>query len=330
MSAIGYELAKAYEKGELNGWEGGRNPQLVKSAFNLLAGEFKTFRIAGQTRATTGRKTFLSDCVRAVLGKDVSIGPQETGDCVSWGAKHATEILTCTQIVGLAAKQGDIKAMKDFIATARAKWRPVFAPYYYGTGRVYEGRGQLRGQAGSLGSWMFAAAKKYGTLFEDLAGVPKYSGQIANLWGDDKATLDKWRDKAGDYVIKAGGQITSWDDLCGAVHNGYPVTTASSYGYSMEPGRDGFHIQNTRWDHQMLFFGVDETWDEPYALVYNQWGDVHGHLKDFQTGEPLPEGILRIRRADAEKHLNRGECFVYSGFEAYPEQELDKALFMLI
>ncbi len=62
----------------------------------------------------------------------------------------------------------------------------------------------------------------------------------------------------------------------------------------------------------------------------NNWGDVHSTLKDFQTGDPLPKGVLRVRRADAEKHIAAGETFAYSQFDGFPEQSLDKALFMLV
>lgn len=325
---IGYQLAKSYESGELFGWAGRDNPKLVKSAFDLLAGEFRRFAISGQTLATENRKTFLTDVVKLVTGGNF-VDTQLTGDCVSFGGKHATEIVTCTQIAGMAVSQSEV-SIGDFIAAARIRFRRIFAPYYYGTGRVYEGGGRLGNQAGSLGSWMYAAAKKYGALFEDENGVPRYSKQIADDWGNNRSTLDNWRPTASAYPIKSGAPIRTWSELCGATHNGYATTTASSLGYSMEPSSDGFHRQTTRWDHQMCFVGVDETYREQYALLMNQWGDVHGRLKDFQTGEALPPCILRIRRSDAEKHLNQGECYAYSSFQGFPEQRLDKALFMLL
>lgn len=329
---FGYDIAKAYEKGDLFGWAERDNPGISKTAFNLLAGEFRPFNIFGQTQVTTGRKTFLTDVVRSVLGRNLSIGPQQTGDCVSWGGKHASEIVTCTQIAGLAVinSQGDAQAFRDIISAARMKYRDIFAPYYYGIGRIYEGGGQLGRSAGSLGSWQFAAAKKYGALFEDENGVPKYSKDVADAWGYDRQYIDKFRNTAAAYPVKSGAQIGTWADFCASIHNGYAVTTATSLGYSMEAGRDGFHIQNTRWDHQMCWVGVDETYAEPYALLMNQWGDVHGELKDFQTGEKLPPGLLRVRRSDVEKHLYRGENYSYSSFEGFPEQRLDKAAFMLI
>lgn len=331
MTAIGYEIAKAYEKGELFGWAERTNPGISKTAFNMLSGHFSPFRISGQTRDASPRKTFLTDIVKLVAGIDL-LDTQQTGDCVSFGGKHASEIVTCTQIAGLAVAQAgqDTAMLSEIFKSSRLKFRRIFAPYYYGTSRIYQGGGRLGRQPGSLGSWMFAAAKLYGALFEDENGVPKYSKQIADDWGYDNQYIDKWRSIASAYPVRSGGKISKWSDLCASIHNGYPVTTASGFGYSMEPGRNGFHIQNTRWDHQMCFVGVDETHREPYALLLNQWGDVHGHMEDFETGDRLPPGILRIYRSDAEKHLKYGENYAYSSFDGFPEQRIDKSLFMML
>jgi hypothetical protein len=102
----------------------------------------------------------------------------------------------------------------------------------------------------------------------------------------------------------------------------------------MEASSDGFHRQTTEWGHQMCFIGVDETYkngNEPYALLLNSWGDVHGELKDFADSSiKLPQGVLRIRRSDAEKHIRAGETFAYSNFDGFPAQKLDKSRFLMI
>ncbi len=324
----GNQIARDYARDMIRGWEDTNQPGLAKRQFNLLGDSFTPFGIAGQTRVYTGRKTFLFDVVKSVLGHYTPVYVQQVGDCVSWGMKNAIEYLTCCQIAGLAASQTEM-SFGDFIAAARLKWRPLFAPYYYGTGRVYIGNNSLRGD-GSLGSWMIEAVKRFGSLFADQSGVPEYSAEIARLFGRDKASLDKWLDIADDYPVKSSARITTWEQYCQAIHNGYPVTMASNIGYSMEPGRDGFHVQNAAWSHQMCGVGADETWSAQYGIILNQWGDVHGELKDFQTGEALPPGIIRAKRADIEKHLKYGECYAPSGFEGYPEQRLDKALFLLL
>jgi hypothetical protein len=62
-------------------------------------------------------------------------------------------------------------------------------------------------------------------------------------------------------------------------------------------------------------------------LFYDSFAE---QLKDFDTGVDLPIGVLRVRRKDAEKHIRAGETFAFSNFEGFPEQLLNKALFMLV
>ena len=270
MSNIG----KDYAAGNLIGWAETTNPGLARQQFNLLSDSFSEFRIAGQTRETAGRKTFLFDVVKAVLGRHIPVYTQQESDCVSFGMKNAIEYLTCSQIAGIAASQTEM-SFGDYIQAARLKWRPSFAPYYYGTGRVYVGKNSLRG-GGSLGSWMIEAVKQFGTLFADQPGVPEYSGQIAREYGSSKSVLDKWLSIADDYPVKTSTRISTWEDYCSCIHNGFPVTLASNIGYSMEAGRDGFHVQNANWSHQMCGVAADESHSESYGLILNQWGDVHG------------------------------------------------------
>lgn len=315
-------LARAYENREIIGWEEVRQPGIAKAAFDMLNAKGVFSRFTLDPRASAGKKMFLHWVMCKVFGCKTAVPdyyPQEIGDCVSFGAKHGTEITSGIEI---------------FQNGEREKWRPVHPSYYYGTGRIYVGGGQLGNDDGSLGSWMAEAVMKYGTLFADEPGVPKYSGALAKSWGYRAANgIDKWKPTAQNFPIKAAALIRSWDELVAAINNGYACPTASDVGYNMEPSSDGFHRQTTNWGHQMCFIGVDDSYkngEEPYALMLNNWGDCHGNLKDFETGDPIPPGILRIRRKDAEKHIRAGETFAYSNFQGFPEQKLDKALFMMI
>ena len=235
--------------------------------------------------------------------------------CVSFGAKNAVEYLMATE-----------KLMKG----DNEKFEFVFPPYLYGTGRVLIGRGQLNGEDGSLGSWMADAVIKYGVLRSNFDGLPKYAGSIAKKWGDTPGPDKKFIEEGTKHPVKSAAKIKSWDQLVEAIVNGYPCTTASDVGYEMEPESDGFHSQTDNWGHQMCFIGVDDRAKDPYAIIVNSWGDAHGHLKDFDTGDNLPIGVLRVRKKDAEKHIRAGETFAYSNFDGFPEQLIDKKLFMLI
>jgi hypothetical protein len=83
----------------------------------------------------------------------------------------------------------------------------------------------------------------------------------------------------------------------------------------------------------MCVIGIDDGYkngSDPYAIILNSWGDCHGNLKDFDTGDSLPVGVLRVRRKDMEKHIRQQETFAYSNFDGFKEQLIDKKLFMLI
>jgi hypothetical protein len=315
--ALGLQIAQAYDVGNVQGWAG---EQPAREAFKVLGNNFYTGMPDDLKLAAAGKKMFLYRATRAALGQDTKNYPQQIGDCVSFGAKNATEYLAACDII---------------IRGQREKWRPVFPPYFYGTGRVYVGHGSLGNGDGSLGSWMAEAVMKYGTLFADESNVPQYSGSIAKQWGSTGGAryLDEFKPTAQKYLIKSAAKINGWEDLVAAICNGYPCTVASNQGFQMETSADGFHSPQGNWGHQMSIVGVDDEFSEKYVLILNSWGDVHGHLKSLDSDkkdEDLPVGILRVKRATIERMIGAGETFAFSQFDGFPAQDLEKALFKVI
>lgn len=297
-----------YLSGFIRGWA----EELSKDQFAALLdqGFFQTpAKIVGATRS---RPEYFSQhrVARKVLGKDIGGGVQGIGDCVSWGGKHAGEYTGCS----------DLLMRKE---TEKFQW--IFAPYYYGTSRVYIGGGRLGNSDGSLGSWLAAAVERFGTLFENIAGVPKYSGSIAKRWGDPKPAddLDKWVNTAKPFLIRKAVKINNWDELCDAIANGYGCTVASDQGFKMTPNRNGYHDASGTWMHQMCIFGYGPD----YALIANSWGDVHGQLTDFHEADQLPIGTIRARKSVVERMIAQGETFAFTQFDQLQEQRLDRALF---
>jgi hypothetical protein len=171
---------------------------------------------------------------------------------------------------------------------------------------------------------------KYGCLFNDEPNVPQYSGSVAKQWGAKRNLLTPWQPTTQKYLVKSAALVSTWEEFVAAISNGYPVITGSNVGYSMQASSDGFHRQTTNWNHAMCFVGVDDRANDPYALLLNSWGDVHGQLKDFDSDEILPVGMLRVRKADVMKHINQKETFALSQFDGFPETGLDKILFKLL
>lgn len=310
-------IAKLYQTNQLGGWLGA---EVARDEWNLIKdnGSFRNF--PKNLGTTASRRMMLYEVTRKLLGKDTENYPQEIGDCVSFGAKNAVEyLMACERLI-----KGDFE-----------KWRPVFPPYLYGTGRVYIGRGQLGNEDGSLGSWMADAIVKYGVLCADEPNVPRYAGNVAKAWGarNGDTYLNKWKPIAEIHPVRSAAKINNWNELVAAICNGYPCTVASMQGFQMEAGSDGFHDPSGQWPHQMCFIGVDDEAPEPYAILLNSWGDAHGRLKDLKTGENLPVGTLRIKKRVAEYMIQSGgETFAFSNFDGFPDQDakLQKELFKLI
>lgn len=316
---IGMEVARAYTVGDMQGWD----ENIAREAFNVVgqgrnvfgSPVIKPLNLDG--RLYRGKKTLLYDFCRKVLGKDTPNYPQEIGDCVSFGGKNATEYVSCTEVL---------------MADKPQKWRPVFPPYYYHTSRIKVGRGAIPAyEDGSSGAWLAEAVALWGTLVADEPGVPPYSGRLAKQWGGIEDIGSQFYDFGKKHVIHSAALIRSWDDLVAAIANGYPCTTASNVGYNMEANSDGFHRRGPAWGHQMCFIAVGFV-PEEYAIILNNWGDVHGRLKDFDDSSDLPKGVLRVRRRDAEAHIQANETYAWSQYDGFPEQvdRLEKALFKVV
>jgi hypothetical protein len=82
----------------------------------------------------------------------------------------------------------------------------------------------------------------------------------------------------------------------------------------------GYHRRYGRWEHQMSIWGISDDPKRPWAAVKNQWGDVHGEIVDFETGQPWPRGMLRVRPEDLEPAFKSGEVIAYSSFEGFTDR----------
>ncbi len=117
--------------------------------------------------------------------------------------------------------------------------------------------------------------------------------------------------------------MRTWDETVAAVANGSPVTVASNAGFTMSVGRDGYHERRGRWPHQMCVIGVCDDPAKPWAALLNSWGDAHGRLHDWSTGEPWPAGTLRVRREALAGMLASGEAYALAAFAGFPPRRHD-------
>src|SRR6266487_2205687 len=116
------------------------------------------------------------------VGDYGSKGPQEIGDCVSWGngrAENYTNVLE-------AWLQIQDEKDKDIASDERYIYEETCTEVIYALSRVEVGGGRMRGD-GSVGAWAAKAITDWGVISRpelDRIGVGgKYSGSRARSWG---------------------------------------------------------------------------------------------------------------------------------------------------
>ena len=296
-------IVSSYMNGDESGWFG---EEVAAEQWPVIqeSANFVEFDLFGDVQAPKYSENYR--VAQRVLGRSIggASSVQLIGDCVSWGMKHAVEYLACC----------DILMRKD-----AEEFHHIFAPYIYGVSRVQIGGGRLSGD-GSLGSWAAAGVMKYNT--------PAYSKEVAKKWGASGPPSSALA-VGKNYLVQSAAKVKTWDQLVAGLANGYSCTVASNQGFTMKPDKDGFHQADGQWMHQMCIY--DYCLDpEPHVLIANSWGDVHGTLKHFATGETLPAGTIRAKKSVIERMIGQGDTFLVSQYNGFPSQDIPAALFKIV
>jgi hypothetical protein len=117
-----------------------------------------------------GKIVLLYEAVRKVWGKDLDVGPQKIGDCVSWGFSGCVDLIACVEVVAGEAEEHSWELRTCTEAT-------------YALSRVEYGNLDGSYDDGSHGVWAAEALRSGGTL-SDLPSVsltPGYAA-IATMW----------------------------------------------------------------------------------------------------------------------------------------------------
>jgi hypothetical protein len=248
---------------------------------------------------------------RSRYGKPFVVGKQGIGDCVSWGAMHA---IFCSEAVSFQLGQ-----------LAEPPLMPASEALYGGSrveARGRDGLGFSPVGGWSDGSYGGAAAKwvrdwgvVYRQPFPELGyDLTTYSAERAKNWGaygnggqNDRGRLDTIAKKHPARHVVA---IRTWSELEAAITAGFPVTIASSQGFSNRTDESGVLAASGTWMHQMCIIGIRFADKAPQgvravdaALVLNSWGTkwisyAGKYPSDqpdgsFWATRPVIEGILR-------------------------------------
>jgi hypothetical protein len=288
---------------EFFGWAG---PEAARRAYDQFGDSFIPFRIIGAAGQPTASRVNLYDAPKTVTGQFVPNIKQLIGDCVSWGARNAVDILECVEI----ALRGE-----------REEYRPSFAPYFYGISRVQIGGQRGDYSDGSTGTWAAKGVQQYGVLPAKSEGVPEYSAKLAKEWGAN-GPPQKFIDLAKPHLVQSAARVTSFAEAADAIINGYPVTVASDQGFAMEGRERGgklFGIPQGQWMHQMAFTAADKDPQYPALFCQNSWGP------DLWPNQPdgAPPGGFWVDDRTATRMLSQGDSYAFSQFQGFPAQAIN-------
>lgn len=300
----------SFDYTKLCGWH--NDPVAVAAV--QKAQPFKVFSAASSQFNTAGygagKRVLLYEYKYKAVGgkKNVRTRRQGIGDCVSQGAAEAGDILKSI----LCVNEG-----QEWIAEMATE--PIYA-----LSRVEIGRGRLGSGDGSVGAWAAEACKRYGTLIRIKYGkydLTEYSAARAHQWGMPNAGLpDDLEPVAREHLIKTVTLVTTWSEFCDSIASGYPVTVASSQGFTKTRDSQGFAKPWGTWQHQMCFTASDDLSSRKGGLCQNSWG------ADYFSG-PIaydqPDGSFWVDKSIVESMLAAGDSWAYSDYVGFPPKKLN-------
>lgn len=273
---------------------------LSNKPFPLFKGASLDIRGSGHRKSMLGHLY-----VRDLLGY-FPLLIQAIGDCVSFGAAGMVNASKAYRI----KKEGKVESFGGITSTEDI----------YGGSRVLIGKGQISSD-GSCGIWAAEYMTRYGTLVRKKYGdvdLSQYSGSRARTWGTS-GVPSSLLPFAAEHTFGTYSKITTYDEVCDSLYNGYFITIASNQAFVQQRDNEGFAAPdyNNTWPHQMYLIAYDDEYTKrPGVLCVNSWPEnwISGPKRHEQ-----PEGSFWIDAEVLEKRiLSSGDCFSFSDYNGYP------------
>lgn len=203
-----------------------------------------------------GKVVILTDVLEKVAGY-FPLRKQLQSDCVAVSSALAVDI----------AKAVDIWIKKEFeLWVAETASEDI-----YGGSRVIIGKGRLGRGGGSVGAWAARWVNEYGALPRGKYGsvdLSKYDVNRVTEWAV-KGPPQELLPFSKEHPIQTVSLVETYEQLRDLIANGYPVTVASSQGFSSKRDKDGFAAPQGTWQHQMCIAGIDDEYKRPGGLICN-------------------------------------------------------------
>jgi hypothetical protein len=298
-------------------------------AFLATLGDEKFFAQAGAEamQEAKGVDVFLyrqlDAAHRARYGKPFVVGRQQIGDCVSWGAMHAVAVSEAVSwSLGKLPEPPLMPATEALYGGARveAMRKPGDGLQPYG--------GWNDGATG------FGAAKflrEFGVVYRQkypTADLTEYSGERAKQWGaygcggqNDAGRMDA---EAKKHPLRHVVAVRLWSELAAALESGYPVTLASSQGFTSTRNKDGICEASGTWMHQMCAIGIRHKKNgspDDLCLILNSWGPTYCGPKENKFPSDQPDGSFWARRHVVEGMLE--DAWAIGDTDGFKYRDLD-------
>lgn len=271
-----------------------------------------------------GKRVFLWKYLERVTNTLTQPHDQTIGDCVSQGWGLGIDVLTAVQI-------HVHKKSEKWVAKAATE------PIYAGS-RIEVGNGKIRIRDGSHGVWAARFVREWGVLhrlpyFNGKYDFTTYSGTKARRWAHKCKKCTTWGGGVPDeletvarrHPVRTTALVTTWNQACDAVANGYPVIICSNQGFTETRDNQGFATADGTWLHCMLLAGIDTISRRPGGLLINSWGP------DWITGPTRygqPAGSFWAEAETIHDMLQEEDSFAISHYKGYPRQRyLDYQLY---
>jgi len=275
-----------------------------------------------------GRDTFLyrsaAKAHQALYGVPWTVGRQGIGDCVSWGWAHGVWIAQSVDWqTGRLAKPPPFPLTESIYGGSRVEAR----------GKDGSGRSPVGGYSdGSYGAAAARWVRDWGLIYRTSA--TDYSPDRAKAWGaygcggeGDGGKLDEVAKK---HPCKHVVQVKTWDELCAAIDSGYPVTIASSQGFSSQRDEHGFARGQGTWMHQMMVLGTRFAANgspKDGALVLNSWGP--SWVSGPRWPEDQPEGSFWCTRETMQRILGQDDSYAIGSVDGFKHRDLNNANWLM-
>lgn len=171
---------------------------------------------------------------------------------------------------------------------------------------------------GSWAGWAAHAAREHGMLpAADYSILGEdhthYSVKRANDYGI-RGPPDHLRAIAKLYRSPGYYKIRSWEQLRGAISQGFPVIIGSNVSFGPRRGqvkdRDGTLNRRWwgKWNHSMVFIGVDDRPNKKAALLMNSWGKTW--VSGPKRFKDEPAGCFWADKSAVVRMIDQGDCYV--------------------